>query len=980
MNKILKTSIAFLTLASSVAFASFNANNSKNEIIQTIAKDKSFEDDLFVNVSNFLYSGKGFLMEFEYTLPNKTTIMPFSLMNFGNNWHRLTETFSVTFGSNGTISTPIGHIFEIDGHHYFQLMFSDLVGHLNTSTGEVANGTETVDGFYIRDDTVGFKVISTQLISTDMNAYPVSEIRNDSIPGLTFKAFTPKLIKDAKYGMIIVPSSYIKDMDDDFKHHFDENNIPYINLECNPVILKNSDPIYKVFGDGYSFKGSIVNIKEENYQIPFVAIPYYELDGRISYSNFIRNTKSTYYKKCKEFIASSAYQTSLDIVKEEASKVIYKCEHHISKVEIANVKAYFKSNAEKVFKDATLPDVLVTENVMYSAKNEVERGQIIINVPSNFGSKPYFATFEPFINSADPSQVISSDNVKIEQQLYQNVLTNWSVGNQQSVKWYPDGVRNYDLPLGYVPDALLPFDVAFDSGRNNITSENGRNNALSFTINVPEGIASGEYNSKIVIKISEIGTLALPIKLNVFDFELPDENKAKEIIIVNTGETKALYGESAGSISSAHNLSAYEMLKERNISGGQVPATCWSTGDLENFIKVAKEYVTDKKIGAYFIPNSYTNISLDIKLKKSFLSSETISLEDLSVYRANDVNYDSTIVLPGVKTTLRELVKASTNEIDLLKKGVFYLPQADEPGNRKDKQLQNVLCQNVISRCIDELLLEDLFTGKDKVKESLSKVGYIVTSYPRECLDGSYFQSITSVTPKSGYEDICACCYCSSLSDLHYTSMKGYCPTYDSYQHDIANAGSSGYQYLIDHVNDPDFTIWWYSCIQPISPYPSMFINANLIQKRVNTWTMYQMGIEGELYYMCNRTQEYTNSTSIPHNEEEILLGKATYEGTYGDGNLLYPVHRMLGKYDPSLYWLSSLRLDNIAESIDDYNYIAYANELLNKIPNSESYKNQLDDLLDAVNDGPGRNTTDINLFNRQRIALGNLVAELASK
>lgn len=977
MNKILKTSIAFLALASSVVFTSLNVTKNRTESLQVVAKDQQIMGDLFVTVDNFLYSGKGFLMEFEYGVPTQKTEMPFSLMNFANDWHRLTDTFYITFNSDGSISTPIGHIFEIDGHHYFQLMFSDLSGHINTVEG--ATGTEKVDGFYISENTVEFNAISTDLISTDMNAYPVSEIRNNLVQGLTFKAFTPKLVNNAKYGMMIVPSSYIAGVEGDYKEYFECSDIPYIDLECSPLALQSSDPIYKAFGSGYSFKGSIVNIKEDNYQIPFVAIPYYELDNHYVYSNFIRNTKSSYYEKCKEYKNSDKFDDALDEVKEEIDNVIYKCEHHVTKTQLGDIKAYFMSNAEKVFKDALLPDELVTENVMYSAKNEAERGQIIINVPFQ-GNKEYFASFEPFVNSNDSSQVISADNVKIEQQLYQNVKTNWSVGSSQSSKWYPDGVRNYDLPLGYVPDALLPFDVAFDSKRNILTGENGANNALSYTINVPKDVASGEYKSKIVIKISGYGTLALPVTLNVFDFTLPDENKAKQIIIVNTGETKALYGETAGNVSSAHNLAAYDMLKERNISGGQVPATCWATSDIENYIKVAKKYVNDDNIGAYFLPNSYTNISLDIKVKKSTFSSDIISLEKLSVYRAGDVNYDATIVLPGVKTTLREIVKASTNDCDLLKKAVFYLPQADEPGNKKEKQFQNVLCQNVISRCIDELLLEDLFTGKEKVKESLRKVGYIVTSYPRECLDGSYYQSIVSVAPKSGYEELCACCYCSSLSDLHYTTMKGYCPTYDSYQYDIANVGNSGYSYLMNHVNDPDFTIWWYSCIQPISPYPSMFINANLIQKRVNTWTMYQMGIKGELYYMCNRTQEYTDSTSIPRSEEEILAGKATYEGTYGDGNLMYPVHRMLGMYDPSLYWLSSLRLDNIAESIDDYNYIAYAYELIDNMANSDSYRAQLDELIDSVNDGPGRNTTDVKFFNDQRIALGNLLAELENK
>lgn len=981
MKKALKTSVTFLALASCLTFAALNVKKEEKEGVQVFAGDKTISDSSFVRVNNFLNSGKGFLMEFGYTLPSVTETMSFSFMDFGSAWHRLTERFTMTFKNDGTVACNIGHVFEIDGNYYFELMFSELGKYLNKGSGEVAYGTETLDGMYISDDVVSFTVKNTQLISTGMNAYPVSEIRNDATPGLTFKAYTPEIVKNAKYGMVIIPSNRLYKINGDYRRAFYNEGSPYIDVECSPVELEKTDPIYKSFGKGYSFKASIINIKEENYQVPFVAIPYYELDGVTTYANLVRSTKTTYYKKCLEFRKSASFAGAHDTVKYEVDKVIYKCEHHVTNVKLDGIKAYFKYNTEKIFKNAALPEELVTENVMYAARNETERGQVIINVPSDF-DKNYFASFEPFVNSKNPNEVIGLENIKIDQQLYQNVNSNWSVGKDQPKKWYPDNKPIYDLPLGYIPDALLPFDIAFDSNKNRLSGVNGPNNALSFTIKVPKGVSAGEYKSKIVIKISDRGTLALPVTLNVFDFTMPEENKNREIIIVNTGETGALYGKDAGELSSIYNQSAYDMLKERHISGGQIPESYWATSDVTKYISKAKEYALDKNIGAYFLPNCSKEVSLTIGVKKNQFKSEDIVIDNLLVYRADDIKYDETIKLPGIKTVLRELVKASTNEADLLKKAVYYFPQADEPGGNLAKQMQNILCQNVVLRCIDELLLEDgLFTGKDKVKESLKHVGYVVTAYPKDALDGSYYQSITSVTPATGFEDICKVCYCDSIDAIRYTTMRGYCPTYDSYQHDIEYVAKSGYNYLINHINDPDFTIWWYSCIQPITPYPSYFINANLIQKRVNSWTMYDLGIKGELYYMCNRTQRYANEISTPLTEEQILDGYATYEGTFGDGNLLYPVHNMFGEIDSSLYWISSLRLDNFAEAIDDYNYIAYADELINKLSSDrETYKDKLNTLLKSVQDGPGRNTTDVEFFNNQRIKLGNLVAQLANK
>lgn len=987
MNKFVKTSVALLTLCGCLSFASIVASSGSKETLEVVADNKMISGDSFVSVDNFAYSDKGFVMEFTFTKPSKDTTVTYSFMNVvPGAWNRLTKQLQMTFKTSGTVTATVGHIIEIDGTYFYQLMCSDLLSYLNKDPGEVRDGTETLNGMFFPSNDVSFECVATQKIETGMTAYPASSIREDINPGLTFKAYIPKVESAAKYGMMIVPSSYLKGAENNYKKYFKDNNIEFLDLECNPNVLTTSDPIYKTFGSGYYIQGSIVNIADDNYQVPFVSIPYFELDGKTIYGNLIRYTKNTYYENCLSFKSSEKYQTASDSLKDEINRVIYKSEHHATKVSLgSDIKAYFPYNTEKIFKNASLPDTLVTENVMYCAKNESERGQVIINVPSSF-SKKYFATIDPFVNVEDQTQVISKDNIKIEQQLYQNVTTNWSVGGSQPKGWYPENSGpNNNLPLGYTPDALLPFDVAFDANENILTGQNGSNNALSYTVNVPKNVKSGEYKSKIVIKVSGEGTLALPISLHVFDFNLPDENKAKYAISVSTSETKALYGNNAGDISSIYNQSAYEVLRDRGISGGLIPATCWAQSNISDFIKKAKEYASDPKIGVYYLPNPSEEVSMNLAVQNTSGSTEYLTLSKIPIYRALDTNYDATTVLPGIKTQLRELIKASTNELDLLKKAVYYYPQADEPGNSSEKHIQNVLCENVVRRCVDELLLENLFSGKNKVKESLQNLAYIVTSYPRGLMKN--INNINYITPDSGYEQACANCYCDSADAVKYTKNTGYCPTYDSYQYDAPyNKNGSdklGYQSLMSMKNDPEYTLWWYSCIQPITPYPCEFVNANLIQKRVNEWTKYCMGIEGELYYMCNRTQRYMNSTSIPLTEDLILKGEAYYEGAYGDGLLIYAAHQTYREYDQNLYWLSSLRLDAIAEGIDDYNYIAYVDEMiksLSDVSEQEYYDTILYNLLNSVGDGPGKNTTDHEYFFNQRIALGNLVEEISKK
>ena len=373
MKKLLKTSLAFFTLCSCVSVSSLINGKHFNEEVETIASDKMIAKEQFVSVSNFLFSGKGFILEFTYEIPATDTTIRYCFMDEASDWHRLTDHFNMTFKSDGSITTSIGHLFKIDGHQYFQVMFSELADYLNKGYGEVANGTENLNGLYIINNDVSFNSVKAEVISSGINAYPNAEVRNDEILGLNFKAFVPEIIADAKYGMCIVPSSYLKGITDDYRTAFAVEGKKVVDLTCNPIQLTSNDPIYKTFGNGYYIQASIINILEENYQVPFVAIPYYILNGKAVYGNLILNTKTSYYKKCLEFKNSSKYALSLDKVKKEVDNVIYKCENHITKTQISsNIKAYFPYNTEKVFKSAALPEELKTENIMYCAKNEDE--------------------------------------------------------------------------------------------------------------------------------------------------------------------------------------------------------------------------------------------------------------------------------------------------------------------------------------------------------------------------------------------------------------------------------------------------------------------------------------------------------------------------------------------------------------------------------------------------------------------------------
>ena len=216
MKKIIKSSLVLLALGACIGYSGFLASKNSDSYLQTFAKDKMVSGNDFISVGKFLTSGKGVTLEFTYTKPSSNTDVNYCFMDVDNGWHRLTTYLKFSFKSDGSVSTNLGKVFSKDEHHYYQIMFSELKDYLNKSSGEEADGSETLNGFYLPNNPIEFNVLSAQIITTDTNAYPFASIREDNIHGLTFKGYIPKLISGASYGMCIVPSSYLKDAKDNY--------------------------------------------------------------------------------------------------------------------------------------------------------------------------------------------------------------------------------------------------------------------------------------------------------------------------------------------------------------------------------------------------------------------------------------------------------------------------------------------------------------------------------------------------------------------------------------------------------------------------------------------------------------------------------------------------------------------------------------------------------------------------------------------
>ena len=143
--------------------------------------------------------------------------------------------------------------------------------------------------------------------------YESVEIRSDKESSLRFGAiisdYNPK--NNYKYGMIIVPSSYLENVDGDYINVFSNNNIDVINLSCDVNYGEfNSSGLTKFY-----IQASITNIKYENINKKFTAIAYIsDYLGNVTYLKLQETSLS--YAASKEIVDanrdSEKYEKLLD--------------------------------------------------------------------------------------------------------------------------------------------------------------------------------------------------------------------------------------------------------------------------------------------------------------------------------------------------------------------------------------------------------------------------------------------------------------------------------------------------------------------------------------------------------------------------------------------------------------------------------------------------------------------------------------------
>ena len=985
-----------ILLGSSVLLAGITAlsiiiNPSKKGNNRTNAVDiPDYTWDNVITCENWANSGKGFQFDFTYTKANEgddsISLCPMGKVN-GNDI-RITSGYpiKINVSATGLVTSTYGNVIKNDDNTYtFSMMFDEVASSAwNTSQG--ITGTETITKIYFRWGGVQLTKLRSSLINSTMNVSPRAEVRDeetDNTKGLMFKSYVPKIVTGAKYGMAIVPNEYLGSMTDDYLETLTANGKAYSSSYCNPLQITSSDGyMYERYNSGYYIKCTL-STKEANYMRDFSAIPFEEIDGNRTYAWNINEEKDNLYEACSRVRNDSSLSAD---AQEYVHNVLSSVENKAASLSTSSVNAYIVENTDQILKNQALSNAETTLGFK-AAKGETETAQLILKSTSS--NLSYFVGMSDLING---SNIITSNNVEIDMEHYVNITSNWS-SFEEHTSWqsqlYPDGA--VVSTLGWWPDALIPMDIAVRDGRNVINTTNGANQGLFFRINVPADAAAGTYTGNVLINIVGQGTISVPVSLTVYNFSIANRTDAQTIINLSKSEVSALYGMNYNNVcDSPEYSSAYELLGDRGVSGGLIPVS-WFNTNLDKYVATLKELKQTSKSKNYLLDFNTQNVKMDWKFNKT-IGTRTINLDE-DIFLADDDGDKK-----GLKTILRTLFDASTNELDLLEGAIIYDPHADEPSS-PGAYIRNLLNFNSLRRSIDAVLADVAsVTGKDKVKQSLNDVFYLMTAGPEQGISGKEndyaFCDVKSISNVTGGDKS----YCNSLDAITYRSITDFTPNMmwvwnsgtnwkeRSYKDDQGNPESScGYCYdgLAGIYAGTDTTnrMWEYTCVQPVGPYPSYTLNTPMIKTRANRWREFNLNMEGFFFYMANRTQ-YHFSDETPEQvmtEEQILNGGIYYGGASSDGLLMYPVRDMFGYANRNLYWLSSLRLENTSEGNDDLNYLYLAKELIAQKANPTTYQARLTNICNtlSVDNCPAKVTNSSSILKTARENLVALINEL---
>lgn len=485
-----------------------------------------------------------------------------------------------------------------------------------------------------------------------------------------------------------------------------------------------------------------------------------------------------------------------------------------AKIDPDDVDIWAASNTQKIFQDSEYGEEdRAPAGISLSAfKNESESAQLVftpeVDVPS------YDVELSDLKSG---SNVLSAENVSVYNQKYIFVAEPTTAG----------------YPVGYYPDALLPFETAKEYGENCITK--GENQSVWFDYHIPATQAAGTYTG--TYKVSFGGTnVEVPVSVTVYDYTLKDEIHSRSLFGMHIYWNEG--GIAAGEKDSSWEMFGkyYDYLLDYRICGRNLPA---AAGDVETFIEQLKIYGKDWRV---------TNITLPYTEKYDSRYGETgIDYNEFKEYLV-------AIYQLSMQENYNYFAKIST-----------YFTMFDEASTPAQISMAN----NILANCYE--IQEDLADQwRADANDAAVKEEVISSMLNMVQLFVSYYQS-------------------------SFTTGGTYCPILGQYNtEESRNKYQHIYEYAegTENYHTQNTEKWWYNAGATKNPYASYNMDTELYSPRIYSWMQYAYDVTGNLYWSTTfYVKNCIRATSTKHCRI-ITAIRCASRRTTGTGSCCIQVHR----------------------------------------------------------------------------------------
>ena len=180
---------------------------------------------------------------------------------------------------------------------------------------------------------------------------------------------------------------------------------------------------------------------------------------------------------------------------------------------------------------------------------------------------------------------------------------------------------------------------------------------------------------------------------------------------------------------------------------------------------------------------------------------------------------------------------------------------------------------------------------------------------------------------------------------------------------------------LVEKVKATGAEVWWYVCCVPTDPWPTFaIIESPALDSRIVFWMNWKYGVDAFLYHNVSYWGDNIKNATCDQRWPDIPW-VANLGGYNGDGYLTYP--------GPDMGPLSSIRLENVRDGIEDYDYFAILKDRLKilkkKAGDNEKLKKygKLLTIDDSIAKHMTVHTKDPDVLQRRRVAVASAIEEI---